>query len=337
MDGSKALDTNGISYDLTAATLVKNDLPALSGIGTQLRFKIGLPSSPFKACSTGATPYPADSVRGGGMASTGKWAYRGSDYKIVWQKSEASITAQIYDLTNAPDASILPRVDTGYRQYNLVPYTNYGRPNTMADSANGWCFVNKLGNGTASSTLIRGTTSLLYLCGGYVNLRDSAGTATPVQSLVDRISNGDTWIVYGNRDNKTGPSYNVFLITGTPETPIGKPDPRVKLHVRAVPNPYVVTNTWETNTWDRKLAFTGLPVDCDIRIYTLAGDLVRHIVHHATADPVAGQDAPQKDAKGGTEFWDLLNNNQQLVASGVYIFYVSSPVGEQVGKFSIIR
>jgi hypothetical protein len=40
---------------------------------------------------------------------------------------------------------------------------------------------------------------------------------------------------------------------------------------------------------------------------------------------------------GGDEWWDLLSENRQLVASGIYIFHVQSEVGEQVGKFVVVR
>jgi hypothetical protein len=39
---------------------------------------------------------------------------------------------------------------------------------------------------------------------------------------------------------------------------------------------------------------------------------------------------------GGDEWWDILSENRQVVASGVYIYHIDSEVGEQVGKFVII-
>ena len=40
---------------------------------------------------------------------------------------------------------------------------------------------------------------------------------------------------------------------------------------------------------------------------------------------------------GGTEVWNLLNRADALVASGVYVFYVESKVGNQIGKFAVIH
>jgi hypothetical protein len=75
-----------------------------------------------------------------------------------------------------------------------------------------------------------------------------------------------------------------------------------------------------------------LPAECTIRIYNLNGELVRMIRHAATSEEsdVVGD-------LGGDEWWDLLSDNRQLVASGVYIFHVQSQVGEQVGKFVVVH
>jgi len=40
---------------------------------------------------------------------------------------------------------------------------------------------------------------------------------------------------------------------------------------------------------------------------------------------------------GGDEWWNLLSDMGQLVASGIYIFHVRSEVGDQVGKFVVVR
>ena len=52
-----------------------------------------------------------------------------------------------------------------------------------------------------------------------------------------------------------------------------------KLNVIVTPNPYIMTNLWEQNKYERQISFTRLPNECKIRIYTLAGDLVKIIEH----------------------------------------------------------
>jgi len=68
--------------------------------------------------------------------------------------------------------------------------------------------------------------------------------------------------------------------------------------------------------------FTHLPNKCTIRIYTLAGHMIQEIKH---------------DSDSGQETWNVLTLNDQIPASGVYIFHVKSDFGEKVGRFAIIR
>ena len=110
--------------------------------------------------------------------------------------------------------------------------------------------------------------------------------------------------------------------------------------VGVVPNPYrgdIAYNTydppWEKpkgsrSQWmeqDRRIQFINLPIQCQIKIYTLAGDLVFTIDH---ADP-----------NKGYEDWNLTSNAGQAVSSGIYLFTVEDMVNGkvQVGKFVIIK
>ena len=92
--------------------------------------------------------------------------------------------------------------------------------------------------------------------------------------------------------------------------------------IKVVPNPYIAHALWETKEGIRKIQFTHLPDQCTIRIYTLAGDLVRVVEH---------------DNGTGTEDWDLLNKDQQGIVPGVYYYHVDSEYGQKLGKFAIIK
>ena len=100
--------------------------------------------------------------------------------------------------------------------------------------------------------------------------------------------------------------------------------------IRVVPNPYVISASWERKRLGdpllgepiRDLAFTHLPGRCTIRIYTLDGNLVKTIEHTSGT---------------GTEFWDLRSYSNQLIATGVYFYHVSSNAGERVSKFAVVR
>jgi hypothetical protein len=100
--------------------------------------------------------------------------------------------------------------------------------------------------------------------------------------------------------------------------------------IRVVPNPYVISATWERKRLGdpklgepiRDIAFTNLPATCTIRVYTLDGNLVKSIEH------TNGR---------GTEFWDLRSSSNQLIATGVYFYHVTSESGERLGRFAVVR
>ncbi len=83
-----------------------------------------------------------------------------------------------------------------------------------------------------------------------------------------------------------------------------------------------------------KVEFRHLPAtECTIRIWTVAGDLVK-VLHHDARSAVAAGDL----ASTGTQAWDLVSRNGQQVASGVYLFTVDADgFPRKMGKFTVIR
>ncbi|HHS50727.1 MAG TPA: hypothetical protein ENN07_06380 [candidate division Zixibacteria bacterium] len=128
--------------------------------------------------------------------------------------------------------------------------------------------------------------------------------------------------------------------------PRGKEETTEEVYV--VPNPYRIDHDysgrqgldWETpvgriwTEYERKVRFVNLPPNCIIRIYTLDGDLVQKIDH---LDPIVGSSA-EGEMVGGHD-WNLINRNDQSIASGIYMFSVENcETGEyQLGKFVIIK
>jgi hypothetical protein len=93
--------------------------------------------------------------------------------------------------------------------------------------------------------------------------------------------------------------------------------------VRVVPDPYIVSNVYETNQYGKRLMFTHLPGECKISIYTLAGDHVSDVYHNNN---------------NGYEFWDMRTVNSQYIAYGLYVYVVSVPSGQKkVGRFLVIK
>ena len=76
---------------------------------------------------------------------------------------------------------------------------------------------------------------------------------------------------------------------------------------------------------DRKIQFINVPNPCEIKIYTLAGDLVQTIQH--------------SDPERGFANWNLTSAVGQTVASGIFLFSVEDTKNGniQVGKFVVIK
>ena len=114
------------------------------------------------------------------------------------------------------------------------------------------------------------------------------------------------------------------------------------------PNPYYAGASWEGASKfeeDRKIIFANLPKDCQVRIYTLAGDLVDVFDHDET---YRGEDArwfrtysnpAEAVFSGGEHAWDLLSADNQIIARGLYIFVVKdNRTGDLFrGKFVVIK
>jgi hypothetical protein len=101
--------------------------------------------------------------------------------------------------------------------------------------------------------------------------------------------------------------------------------------VSVVPNPYIGTASWERRTLyttgrgDRKIEFTHLPARCTIRIFTIAGQLVKTLYKDS-------------NASDGSLTWDLISDDGMDISYGLYIFHVDAPgVGEHIGKFAVIK
>lgn len=112
--------------------------------------------------------------------------------------------------------------------------------------------------------------------------------------------------------------------------------------IRVVPNPYIVSEAWDIYIRMGKVMFTHLPEICDIRIYTVAGDLVKTIQHRGIRQsretPGSYSAADVTRASLGFEEWDLTTDSQLAVAFGLYVYVVGTPNGMQkVGKLGIIR
>ena len=122
--------------------------------------------------------------------------------------------------------------------------------------------------------------------------------------------------------------------------------------VSVFPNPYRGDAEWDGESRrDRYLWFRNLPHRCTITIYTLAGDRVDRIEFDGDTydarnvrgiyDPTDPNN-PTADLpvmSGGMAAWDLITDNDQAIATGLYLFAVEDhDTGQtEVGQFLVIK
>ena len=130
------------------------------------------------------------------------------------------------------------------------------------------------------------------------------------------------------------------IIPGTP--PVEDPDDQIGVY----PNPYYGNAIWDGSSERlRKIYFFNLSSDCEITIYTLAGDVVKRIQHssQSTSSEIRWFETYASDNKqkfaGGEHAWDLLTDNEQAIATGLYVFTVKNNRNGEIktGKFLIIK
>ncbi|NQV14907.1 hypothetical protein HQ531_05560 [bacterium] len=103
--------------------------------------------------------------------------------------------------------------------------------------------------------------------------------------------------------------------------PVGKAVTKLG-KVIVVPNPYRGGANWESLDYENRIYFTQLPAVCTIFIHSFTGDLVARLDHEGS----------------GWASWDLLSSNRQSIASGLYLYRVVTPSGDETnGKFVIIK
>jgi len=124
------------------------------------------------------------------------------------------------------------------------------------------------------------------------------------------------------------------------------PDENVEFEPFVYPNPYYANAQWDgSGERERKLYFANLPKRAEIRVYTMAGDLVRSMRHEADGqsgsdiDWFARYSESSVQLSGGEHAWDLITDNDQATATGLYLFTVEDLDTGTIkrGKFVIIK
>ena len=100
--------------------------------------------------------------------------------------------------------------------------------------------------------------------------------------------------------------------------------------IYVAPNPYMGAASWERASnsqgrGERKINFFNLPQNCTVRIFNVRGELIRTLNH-------------QGEMNDGMLSWDLLTENSEDIAYGVYFYHVEAPgIGEYTDKFAIVK
>jgi hypothetical protein len=108
--------------------------------------------------------------------------------------------------------------------------------------------------------------------------------------------------------------------------------------IRVVPNPYYAYSAYEKSQLDNRVKITNLPPQCTVTIYAPDGTVVRKFQRDVAADVSKGASLEETNLDTSLE-WDLKNNKNIPVASGIYIIHVNAPgIGEKVVKwFGVMR
>ncbi len=117
--------------------------------------------------------------------------------------------------------------------------------------------------------------------------------------------------------------------------------------VGVFPNPYYTRAVWDgPGAREKKIYFYNLPARCEIRIYTVAGDIVATLEHDASTYTGSNIQWFQHYASdntqvmpGGLHAWDLITDADQAIATGLYLFTVKDLNTGVIkrGKFLIIK
>jgi hypothetical protein len=238
----------------------------------------------------------------------------------------------------ADDYRVIPWVlddDNGEPQYqdvyNLTPFDHtisggdndpymdwvyFRNPTNTAPGTAGYDqFVADGANYDFNSPEVMARTVLVNWNGGSVS--DPTFPANVNQAIPET---GTTFRIISTKPNTT---LDVFKVTSV--APVKNNLALAKQQaalVNVFPNPYTGFNIEERDPVNRFVTFTHLSPSAKIRIFTLAGELIRTINH-----------------TDGTQFerWDLRNANDIPVASGMYICHIELPnIGERILKLAVL-
>ncbi len=205
---------------------------------------------------------------------------------------------------------------------------------------NAGCTMNDMTPGTSGydrwqSALLAGTSSTSH--GSEVMARSvfvnwNGGSTSAAADKADYLANvvnqvmPEAGTVFRLVTSKPLTDGDVFVIDTAPFAPIVNDATNAIAAlstIGVVPNPYLGDSIYEINRLRDIVRFTNLPERATIRVFSLAGTLIRQF---------------EKNGSDVTLEWDLNNENGFPIASGMYLIHVEVPgVGDKVIKFGVIK
>jgi hypothetical protein len=223
---------------------------------------------------------------------------------------------KVYEL-NA-DGTQKRQIDFAFMEDNTrgAIYNKIWAPTTNSSDREYWFFIAEDYTATAKSKYTTGVTLNTVLAAspcvwsGWYILKDGTKPAYNV---------GDVWTIKTSKVVTTEDRWT-YSTKGLGSTSNNANLAKVEVdRVNVYPNPYIGFNPMEANKYERFVTFTHLPTNATIRIFNLAGVLVRTMVK---------SDATQYFQ------WDLRNENGFPVGAGMYIAHVDMP---DQGKTKILK
>ena len=202
----------------------------------------------------------------------------------------------------------------GYSQsYDLPEYNP-----AQAETSGGHVLKNLVDAAEASSTTSNCRpiyATLSWIC--YPMLREGQALLSTDVTMKLRINKEyKDYVATGDNGGKPMYSWNmdeIATVTGSQD----KLKEALEI-INIVPNPYYAFSEYERSRLDTRIKFTNLPEQCTVKIYTVNGKLVRTF---------------KKDSPITSLDWNLTNEVNIPVASGIYLIHVSVPdIGERVLK-----
>ncbi len=170
------------------------------------------------------------------------------------------------------------------------------------------------GNTTTVGNEIMARISLVSWNGGSVSAANFPANQKALQPETGSIFRIET-----TKPNQPGTTGDVFTFTApSVSTDLNAAKKDVD-QINVFPNPYYGSNPREVNKYQRYVTFSHLPQRATLRVFNLAGQLVRIL---------------QKDSPSQFTTWDLVNDSSFPVASGLYIVHIDMP---DLGQTKILK